>query len=321
MASVTVTGAVGGTGIFFPASTSFQTALKQQILGSAFSSLTTTFISGSGGVLTSGLVVDISSSGSVLSGASSIPSAQVALGGQDGVYITGGTALSTVVAADNSNSSVVNDNPNGGLIAATGAGGNVLLGLAGENNFTTGLAGQDVVYLSGAANSLTTNGSDAVLVGGPSTVTAAPSGIDNVLLTSGTTLAFINGSASGTTDSITGAANGTIVVAGTGSTSIASGIGPETFYVDTSAGNVTLNGSLQATDTFEFVKNASSASANLAVNNFASGDAVNVHGYAGFNVTAAAGNPAGSVLQLSDGSQVTFSNLSAATLQQTIKVV
>ena len=320
MASVTVTGSIGGTNFFFPTSTTFQTALAQQILSSAFSSSTTELATGSGGPITSAQVVDTSSTGSVLTGASSIPSAQIALGGQDGLYVTGGSTLSTVVAADNSNSSVVNDNPNGGLIAATGAGGNALLALAGASNFTTGISGQDIVYLDGAANSLTSDGSDGVLVGGPSTVTAAPSGLDNILLTSGTTLAFINGSASGT-DSITGAPSATVVLAGTGSTSISSGVGPETFYVDTSAGNVTLNGNLQPTDTFQFVKNAGTSTANVMVNNFASGDAVDVHGYAGFNITAAAGNPAGSMLQLSDGSQVTFSNLSVAVLQQTVKTV
>jgi hypothetical protein len=215
----------------------------------------------------------------------------------------------------------VNNNPNGGLIAATGAGGNVLLSLAGESNFTTGIVGQDVVVLNGAANALSSNGSDAVLVGGPSTITAAASGIDNVLMTTGTTLNFINGSTLGATDSITGAANGTVVVAGTGATSIASATGPETFFVDTSAGNVTLNGNLQANDTFEFVKNLDHATANVVVNNYAAGDTLNIHGYTGFNPVALAANPAGSMLQLSDGSQVTFSDLSVASLQAAVKVV
>jgi hypothetical protein len=319
MASVTVGGSINGTNFYFPTSTTFQIALAQKILSEAFSSPTTQLLTSSS-PLTSALVVDIAAAGSLISGVSSIPSPEIALGGQNGVYVTAGATLSTVVAADYTNSSVVNDSPNGGLIAATGIGGNVLLGLAGESNFTTGTLGQDIVYLNGAADSLTSNGSDAVLVGGPSTVAAAGAGIDNVLMTNSTTLNFINGSAPGATDSITGAANGVVVLAGTGATSIMSATGPETFFIDTSAGNVTLNGNMQTTNTFEFVKNLDNATAQVAVNNFATGDAVDLHGYLSFNVTATPANSAGSVLHLSDGSQVSFNNLSAASLQQVIKV-
>jgi hypothetical protein len=349
MALVTVTGSFGNTSVVFPTSTAIQTALAQQVLEAAFSAVTTQLVTGPGGattspavfniiasgsasaatelvtglggLITSPLVVDIATSTNVLTGTAAIPTAQVALGGQSGVYITGGTAVSTVVAADNTGSSIVNDSSSSALLAATGAGGNVLLGLSGANNFSTGTLGNDIVYLDGAANSLTSNGSDAVLVGGPSTVTAALTGSDNILLTYGTTLNFINGSQSGAVDSITGAANSTVVAAGYGAESIASGIGPETFYVDTSAGNVTLNGNLQGNDIFEFVKNHDNATANIVVNNLGSGDALNLHGYGSFNVAPAAGNAAGSVLMLSDGSQVTFNNVSTAVLQQTIKTV
>ena len=328
MPSVTVTGSTG-TPAFFLTSTPVQSAFAQQILGAAFTAVTNQLAVSSfagqvvtgGGPLTSGLILDLATSGSVLTGTSSVPSALVALGGLNGVYVNGGTAVSTVVAADGSNSSVVNDNPGGALLAATGAGGNVLLGLTGANNFNTGLGGQDIVFLDGAANSLTSNGSEAVLVGGPSTITAAASGIVNVALTASTTLDFINGSKPGLVDSITGAANGAVVVAGYGATSIASGTGPEVFFVDTSSGNVTLNGNLQNTNTFEFVHNVTNATGNVLVNNFAAGDAVNIHGYTSFTVAAAAGNPLGSVLQLSDGSQVTFGNVTATTLQTAVKVV
>ena len=320
MAATTVTGAIGGTPITFLASTSLQQILAQQILASA-TGTTAALVTGSGGFLTSSTTIDISTTGSVLSGNASVPSATVLLDGQNGSYVTGGTTLSTVVAADNSNSSITNSNPNGGLIAVTGAGGNVLNGAAGANQFITGTGGNDFVFLDGVSNSLTSNGSDAVLVGGPSTVTAAAGGADNIFMTSSTTLAFINGSKAPTVDSVTGAAGGTITLAGTGSTSVTSGAGPETFFVDTSAGNVTLNGLSQTSDTFEFIKDANTSTGAVTVNNFATGDSVNVHGYAGYNVTASATNPAGSVLVLSDGSQVTFSNVSVAALQQTVKVV
>ncbi len=329
MAAVTVSGSTG-TPAFFPTSTPMQTAFAQQVLGAAFASLTNQLtvgsftgqvVTGAGGPLTSALTLDLAAAGSLLTGVSSVPGAMVALGGQGGVYITGGTAVSTVVAADNSNSSIVNSNPSGALLAATGAGGNVLLGLAGANNFITGLGGQDIVFMDGTSNSLTSNGSEAVLVGGPSTVTAGASGIDNVLLTSSATLNFINGSKTGSVDSITGAANSTVVLAGYGATSVASGAGPESFYVDTSSGNVTLNGNMQTTNTFEFVQNMANATGNVLVNNFATGDAVDIHGYASFKVAAAVGNASGSVLQLSDGSQVTFSNLATTALQAAVKIV
>jgi hypothetical protein len=121
-------------------------------------------------------------------------------------------------------------------------------------------------------------------------------------------------------DTVTGAGNSTITLAGTGSTSVTSGIGTETFNIDTSAGNVTLNGSAQA-DTFEFIKDANVATGMVTVNNIGSGSSIDVHGYAGYSIATQTGNAAGSVLTLSDGSQVTFSNVSAATLTSTIKVV
>ncbi len=110
-------------------------------------------------------------------------------------------------------------------------------------------------------------------------------------------------------------------MAGAGNTSVTSGTGPEAFFVDTSAGNVTPNGGSQTTATFEFVENANTATLQGLVNNFAAGDAVNVHGYRSYNITAQPGNPAGSVLILSNGSQITFSNVSVAMLQQTVKAV
>ena len=319
MAGVTVTGSVGSTSVSIATTSALQSLFAQQILSSASASASQ-LVTGSGGFITSGIVVDTSAA-SVISGSVSVSSAQVILAGQFGTYATGGTTFSTVIAADNSNSSIVNSNPAGSLIAITGAGANALQGLAGGNQFVTGVGGQDNVALNGVANTLTTNGADAVLVGGPTTITAGATGIDEVLMTRGTTLAFINGSASGVVDSVTGAFGATIVVAGFGNTSVTSGAGPETFAIDTSSGNVTLNGAFQTTNTFEFVKDAATATNNTLVNNFASGDQVLVHGYAGYNVTTSTTNPAGSVMTLSDGSQVTFSNVSATTLQQTVKIV
>ena len=319
--AVTVTGTVGGQSVSFPTNTALQLALAQTIIAGA-AGPTGSLIAG-GGTATATAFTVVTGNSTIVTGSSSVPLTDVALAGQGDVYFTNTAPLSIVVAADNANASIVNNNPFGGLIAATGAGGNVLEGLAGANQFVTGTGGQDVVYLFGAANSLTTNGSDAVLVGGPSTITAAAGGVDNVLMTTGTTLAFINASKAGIVDTITGAANGLIVVAGTGATSVASGAGPESFFVDTAAGNVTLNGNLAANDAFTFIKDASTApsTGNVVVNNFAAGDAVNVHGYAGAQFTIGSTAAGGSVLALTDGSTVTFTNVSAATLAATVKPI
>ena len=328
MAAVTINGSINGIPLSFLASYSQQAGLAASIFAASGAVIS------NGGFLTSNNTIDLGGPGSVLTGTAAFgtgpgtAAAMVALGAngtQGEQYYTGTSADSSVTAADNSNSTIVNDNPFGNLVAVTGAGPNVLAGFEGGNTFTTGPGGNDQVILDGATNSLTSNGSDAVLVGGPSTITAGATGVDSVLMTAGTTLAFINGSNTATTDSITGAANATINLAGTGNTSVTSGSGPETFFVDTSAGNTTLNGNLQTTDTFEFVKNASvtgaTATGMVTVNNFAAGDAVDVHNYGSYGVTAAAGNPSGSVLVLSDGSKVTFSNVSVATLQATVKPV
>lgn len=317
MAATTLTGSVGNTTFSFPVSTVIQQQYAQMIIGSINGS--TELVTGYGGVVTSSTVVDVGPN-SVISGNASVSSVQLLLAGQSGSYLTSGTGVSTVVAADNSNSKVINSNAGGTLVAVTGAGKATLQGSAGDNQFTTGVNGQDQVTLGGLTNSLASNGADTVTVGGPSTIMASAYGSDNISLTSGTTLQFINNSAASVLDSITGASGATVSVSGAGQTSVTSGTGPETFYVDTSAGNVTLNGGNQTTDTFEFARNATNASAQDVVSNFATGDKVLIHNYSSYGVAASPGNPAGSVLVLSDGSQITFTNLSPAALSQTVKV-
>ena len=313
----TVAGAVGGTSVSFATNTIIQQVLAQTILNAA-GPTTTAFVNAPVFNITTATTIDQFPGASVVTGNISVANANILLNSQFGTYVTGGTTNSTVVAADNTNSSVVNTNPFGNLIASTGAGGNVLYGAAGGNQFFTGVGGQDLVILNGSSNTLVSAGSDAVLVGGPSTITAAAGGLDTILDTNSASINFINASARGVS-SIIGAQGGTIVVAGFGATSVTSGAGPEAFLVDTSAGSVTLNGSLQTTDVFTFQKGLSAiGTGNELVTNFAQGDIVNVKGYAGFNVAATG---AGSVLLLSDGSQVTFNNVSAATLAATVKPI
>ncbi len=319
MAAFTVTGSLGGVPISINTNTALQTALAQQILSA---STAAGLVSTGGAVALSQVNTVVTGVGTTVTALPTETAASVVLDGQFDIFVSGSTNPPTagtaiVVAADNSNSAIVNNNPLGGLIAQTGAGGNVLLGLAGQNNFFTGVGGQDIVFLDGAVNTLTTRGADDVFVGGPSTVTAAATGLDSINMTTGTNLAFINQTTlPGAVDSIAGAANNAIVVAGTGSTSISSGAGPEAFYIDTGAGNVTLNGNLQTNDALTFIKDAATTpgTANITVNNFA-GSAVNVLGYSGaaFTVGAAASG-VGSTLALTDGSHVTFTNLTVAQL-------
>ena len=87
---------------------------------------------------------------------------------------------------------------------------------------------------------------------------------------------------------------------------------------------MTLNGNLQTTDAFIFVKDAATTpgTANVLVNNFAAGDTIGVRGYTGAQFTVgSAANGIGSTLLLTDGSSVTFTNLSAAALAATVKPI
>ncbi len=260
-----------------------------------------------------------------LVGNAAVPSVQVLLD-DNWTYTTGATAASTVVAADGVLPTIINNSASDVLIGVTGAAnqagqGATLEGLAGANLFITGTGGRDAVLLDGAANNLTSNGDDVVLVGGPSTIVAAAGGMDNVTQTTGTTLAFFNESNAGTVNTVTGAAGGIVLMAGPGSASVTAGAGQEFFFLDTSAGNASINANGSTTAALTLIKNLNVGTANILVNNFAPGGTVAVHGYSTFGVTQSSSNPGASVLSLSDGSQVTFSGLSTAALQGAILTV
>ena len=314
-------------------STDIQTAFVQEIVAAAVAapplgvqSYYLDIFTGSprSATLTTPILLDTSEGVGTIDGSASVSSAEVLLG-TSASYTTDGTQLSVVAGADSISAQIINNTPGSGLIAVTGASqgqfGDTLEGLAGVNQFVTGNNGRDAVLLDGVVNNLTSNGDDVVLVGGPSTITAASNGMDAVTMTAGTTLAFFSLSNSSTVDSITGAANGIVLLAGYGSTSITAGPGPEYAFVDTSAGNVTLNANSQSNAAFTFIKDASVGTAAILVNNFTTNDIVAIHGYTGFTVQPSAGNAGGSVLALSDGSQVTFSNVSATALQQAVRTV
>ena len=318
MAGSTITGAVAGTQVAVNTTGDLQQSFASAVLASA-APLSAMVFQTASGVLTGSTAI-VSGSNSLVTGATSVPSATVLLNGQADLFVNNGTALSTVIAADNTNSTIVNTNARGALLGVTGAGANLLLGLVNVNQFVTGAGGQDVVMLNGSQNTLNSYGADAVLVGGPSTVTAAASGLDNIVVAPKALLTFTNGSSLASVDSITGSAGATIAVAGVGNTSVTSGTGAETFVVDTSAGNVTLNASLNADDVFSLVRNVAAGSNKTLVLNFAAGDQVLLHGYVGYNITALSGSQSGSLLALSDGSQVTFNNVSSATVIAALKL-
>ena len=316
-----------GRGYFYleTTSTGAQAALAQQVLALAAAmppsqTVLTLNQPAQAIALSATTLIDLPSGIDTITGNASVPLGEVLLANANATYVTGGTVVSIVVAVDGAPVTIVNNRPGDALVAATGAAGNTLEGLEGANQCITGIGGQDAVLLHGAANSLASNGSDVVLVGGPSTVAAASGGLDNILMTSGTLLAFINQSTGQMADSVTGAANGVVLLAGGGNTAITAAAGAESFFADTSAGNATLNGSLGGVDAFTFIKNATAGTANAVVTNFVPNDIVAVHGYAGFTVQASAATQGAAVLALSDGSWVTFTNTTVATVQATVRV-
>ena len=263
-------------------------------------------------------LVDLPNGLDTVEGSGGIPGAQVLLANPGSTYVTELTGLSVAVATDNIEATIVNNNPGGALLAATGAGENSLQGLAGANQFITGNGGVDDVVLNGSYNVLTSNGNDAVNVAGPATITAAGGGDDGIQLFANATLAFANESASPMQSVIDGASNTITDLVGTGTTSVTAGAGVEYDFVDTSAGNVTLNANPNAVTAMTFVHDAAVGTANITVQNFSLNDIVAISGYAGANAVTSPTNAANSVLLLSDGSSVTFTNVPATTLQAVV---
>ena len=313
----------GGIVVPLAASASpLQSQLVQAILTlGQTSSSQTVFMPGQGAVsssrlLASPVLIDLPETQDTILGNAAVPAAYILLDSPGDAYVTGATAASIVAATDGTPVTVINNQATDALIATTGAASNTLEGLAGANQFVTD--GQDVVLLNGAANSLTTYGVDAVLVGGPSQVVTMPTALVEILMTAGTTMTFANQSLQFLTDSVTGAAGSTIVVAGPGNAVVANGGSVESFVIDTSAGSTTLRGAAAGGDNYLFVKDANVGKAFDAVYNFGGTDTLSLHGYAGYNVQVV-GN--GARLFLSDGSQVLFVDASVAAIQQAIRQV
>ncbi len=322
----TIQGSAGGQTLILNTSASAQQAVAQVIFASAAASVYNTATATTGGPAdASGNYYSVvTAANSKLQGDPDGTGTQyVLLDGSDDIYLTNGAVNSVVAAADDSNATIVNKSAGANLVAATGAGDNVLAGLAGHNSFTTGAGGVDAIVLKGTTNTLDSYGNDTVAAVGPSAIYAGSTATDTIAVGSGATLSFTNASAAPRVDSIQGATGSTITIAGPGNTSVTAGSGPEVFYVDTAAGNVTLNAKLSTSDSITFVKDSLASgpsTANITVTNFTLSDMINLHGYAGTGYSLSSNTAGFAVLNLSDGSTVSFSNVTAAQLQGKIKI-
>jgi hypothetical protein len=310
----TITGSGSGQVVVTTVSNILQQVIAQNILNAAAA----TIASGSATV-SSQYTIDPVTGGTILGNPTGPSPQYTLLAGGSQTYATNGAPASFVVGTDPGNNTIINDSGSSALVGITGAGPNNLIAAAGSaaTAFYTGAGGVDQVTLDSSANSLSSNGVDNVNVGGSATISAGSTAVDNILLQPGVTLDYTNGSKS--IDTVTATSSDTVIIAGPGSTSVNGLGGANAFYVDTSVGNVTLNANGSTTDAFNFVKDATSASAAVTVSNFGAGDTVNITGYSGAIYSLAPNVSGSAVLSLSDGSTVTFAGVSTATVQAAIK--
>lgn len=317
----TVNGSVGGTPVRFTNQSSNAASLAQSVLAAAtVAPVTGSLTLGTGNTY----FAATGTQPSTVSGGATITIG--VLSGQNTVFNTGNSVASAIVAGDNTNSGIINNNPSGSLVAFTGAGGNALSGQGLINGFQTGIGGQDAVAFAAPTagnlqvNSLTSLGQDTVSIFGPANggtqanaITALGNGQDNVTLNNGASLNFVNLSTA--TSTITASTGSTVTVGGTGATLVQdAGNGNETFNINTAAGNVTLVGSANGgADTYNFVKLSQTASTAVdVVANFDANDRVNLGGYAPNSYAANVVNGS-TVLTLSDNTQIVFAGVSNAT--------
>ena len=318
-----------GTGVSFTATTSspVQTAFLQLILtaaNNAPANNTTVFTPGAQPSqsisLRTATLIDLPYGFDTVIGSAAVPLAEVILANADATYVTNLSSVSIVVAVDGAQATIINNNPGGAMIAVTGAGQNQIQGRAGANQIITGTGGTDSVILGGGSNSLTSNGADTVQVSGPSTITAGAGGTDAIQILNNAALAFLNTSASPVASTLFGAAGCVVDLVGPGSTSISAGAGQEYYFVDTSAGNVTLNVNPFANDALTLVADANNGGAAIQVNGLGTASLVAIHGYGSYTVTQSTTAPGSAVLGLSDGTQVTFTGVSTAAVLSDLRL-
>ena len=318
-----------GTGVSFTATTTspFQTAFLQLILNAATmtpANNTTVFNVNAQPremiALRTATLIDLPYGFDTITGSAAVPLAEVILDNANATYVTSLTGVSVVVAVDGAFSNIINNNAAGGMIAVTGAGQNQIEGLAGANQIITGIGGTDNVVLGGGSNSLTSNGVDTVQISGPSTITATATGTDAIQILNNAAVAFLNTSTSAVASTVNGAANAVVDLVGPGSTSVSAGAGQEYYFVDTSAGNVTLNVNPFANDALTLVADAPNGGAAIQVNGLGTGSIVAIHGYSTYSVAQSATTPGSAVLALSDGTQVMFTGTSTAAVLNDLRL-
>jgi Ca2+-binding RTX toxin-like protein len=195
-----------------------------------------------------------------------------------------------------------------------GSGTATVLGGAGTNNVTAGSGG--VVFGADAGSTSTVNagtgtvtifgatGSDVNLTGAGTATTAKPD-----YAVAGPGSETLN--ASGSTGNVWLSVNTTV---SSSSVTMNAGSGNDTLIAGSAPGSVTMTGG-SGSDAFVFFKQAAGGAKDV-INNFTANDSVFIEGYAAGSAAAlqaaATVGTGGVTLTLSDGTSVTFSNLTSA---------
>lgn len=243
---------------------------------------------------------------------------QVLLNGANATYLTGKSLSSFIVAADNTNSTIVNNTTNGSMVAVTGAGASAVVGGGSANAIATGPGGSNAVLLNGTANSLDSSGTDQIIIDGRtarvSLVAVEATGTDTISLVNGASVNLVNNSAFIAT--VSGSNGSQVTVSGSGNTQVTAGTGNEILNATASTGNVTLTGGSgntvmaggKGSDTFSFVRGQ--AGGQYTIVNFTAADTLALTGYGPTGAITGETLSGGSVvLTLADSSRITFQSL------------
>jgi Ca2+-binding RTX toxin-like protein len=250
--------------------------------------------------------INSSGSGNLIVGTSSGPgsmsvnetgSNDTILGGTNPMTVTATTATRVYAGA-------------GSLTFVGGAGTATVLGGTGSESLTAGSGG--IVFADNTAPSATINGSSGTV-----TIFGSSGASDFLTGTAGTAASpdFLIAGAGNETLNGSGNSGAQFLAMGSASVSasLIAGSGADTLVAGSGPGSATMTGG-SGSDTFVFFKQAAGGAKDV-VNNFTPNDSVFIEGYAAGSAAAllqAATVGAGGVtLTLSDGTSVTFSNLTS----------
>ncbi len=216
------------------------------------------------------------------------------LAGTGGTILVGGSGGGEFVAGGGNNLFTSLPTNSGNYTLAFGNGSDTIFALSGNDVITNG-TGHSSMLLGSGNNLVTSNGSDTILAG---------TGRDTITL---------NGSGS----TVLGSTTGLLVdLVGTDE-SVAGGTGADTFL--SASGNSTLTGGGGQQNFFEFTKSAQGGNFTITDFGSAAGNLVGLFGFGANEVATALATAkdvaGGSVIQLSDNTTLTFTNLSAEYLQ------